>query len=225
MDMKKMARQAYKAGTGEDLLADQRRLSGVRSAFDSKTATILVTVMALVCGLVVAWTLSRPVGVQAVPPPNPPVTNEAVPESGQAPDEPAQLIVYVSGEVNDPGLVELESGARVADAIAERGGITPEADPGAVNMARMVTDGEHIVVPKPGESPPPTSTVAEPAKVNINTADATLLETLNGIGPSLAERIIAHREERGPFTSIDQLLEVSGIGHATLEKFAADLTL
>jgi comEA protein len=138
------------------------------------------------------------------------------------------VVVHVVGQVAAPGLVTVATDARVADALDAAGGATPDADLAALNLARAVTDGEQIHVPRPGEAvaaPPPASPGAPStggggaggAVVDLNAADAAALDTLPGIGPVLAERIVAWRDENGPFTAVDELGEVSGIGPAVLE--------
>lgn len=148
--------------------------------------------------------------------------------------------VHVVGEVADPGVVELNVDARVRDAIDAAGGPTKSAALAGVNLARLVVDGEQIVVPDaagaelgaPGASPgggvsAPGSGSRTPdgALVNLNAADATALETLPRVGPALAQRIIDWREANGSFASVDQLLEVSGIGEKTLEGFRDRVTV
>ncbi|WP_338404034.1 helix-hairpin-helix domain-containing protein [Cellulosimicrobium arenosum] len=143
------------------------------------------------------------------------------------PDAPdaAGVVVHVVGQVASPGLVAVPEGARVADAIDAAGGAGPEADLAALNLARPVSDGEQIVVPRPGET-----VVAAPATgggsdgappgadpvVDLNTADAAALEALPGVGPVLAGRIVQWRTDNGPFTAVEELGEVSGIGPAVL---------
>ena len=132
------------------------------------------------------------------------------------------VVVHVVGQVVTPGLVTVAADARVADALDAAGGATAEADLAALNLARTVTDGEQIVVPRPGEavpdagSAPPAAGTSADGTVDLNTADAAALDALPGIGPVLAERIVAWREENGPFTTVDELGEVSGIGPAVL---------
>ncbi|MFF2267505.1 ComEA family DNA-binding protein [Cellulosimicrobium cellulans] len=132
------------------------------------------------------------------------------------------VVVHVVGQVVTPGLVTVAADARVADALEAAGGATAEADLAALNLARTVTDGEQIVVPRPGEvvpaagSAPPAAGTTAGGAVDLNTADAAALDALPGIGPVLAERIVAWREENGPFTTVDELGEVSGIGPAVL---------
>lgn len=133
------------------------------------------------------------------------------------------VVVHVVGEVRRPGLVSVPQDARVADAVQEAGGPTKDADTAGLNLARAVVDGEQIRVPAPGEDVPPPSTggVGEPGAaevVDLNAATADGLEALPGVGPVLAERIVAHRDEHGPFTSVDELAEISGIGPSVLEQ-------
>jgi competence protein ComEA len=143
----------------------------------------------------------------------------------------APLLVHVLGAVAEPGLVELAAGARVVDAVAAAGGFTPDADPAGVNLARPVVDGEQLRVLAIGEAPPPepgggpSSAAADDGLVHLNTADVAALDTLPRIGPALAQRIIDWREANGPFTSIDQLLDVAGIGDAVFSGLADRIAL
>ena len=144
----------------------------------------------------------------------------------------APLLVHVLGAVAAPGLVELAPGARVVDAVAAAGGFTPEADPAAVNLARPVVDGEQLVVLAVGQAPPPAAgagggsgPAAGDGTVHLNTADVAALDTLPRIGPALAQRIIDWREANGPFTSVDQLLDVAGIGDAVFSGLADRVAL
>lgn len=150
------------------------------------------------------------------------------PPRGATADAPAtvatELVVHVVGQVRRPGLVRLRPGARVADAITAAGGARSQADLTALNLARPVVDGEQVHVPKPGEVPsgppdaPPSpaggsgSGAGAPAAVDLNTADAAALDTLPGVGPVLAQRILDWRAEHGRFSAVDELGEVSGIG-------------
>lgn len=130
------------------------------------------------------------------------------------------VVLHVVGAVVEPGIVELPLGARVVDAIASAGGPTDDADLAGVNLARVLADGEQLHVPRVGEAPPAAPGGAAPAadgRVNLNTADAAALETLPGVGPAIAARIIAWRDANGPFRSVDELTAVSGIGERTLE--------
>lgn len=133
---------------------------------------------------------------------------------------PGPVVVHVAGAVHSPGVQRLPPGSRVIDAVDAAGGLTVDADAGRVNLAATVEDGTQVYVPAVGETPPPATTSAGggagDGPVDINTADATTLETLPGVGPSTAAAIIDHRERNGPFASVDGLLEVRGIGEAKL---------
>lgn len=145
--------------------------------------------------------------------------------------QPAQsvqrtVIIHVIGQVITPGIVELDDGARVVDALEASGGVTPEADVSAINLARILTDGEQIYVPAAGEDllarPLPLAGSSQ-GPISLSRADQAALETLPGVGPALAERIIAHRATHGPFQEVADLLAVSGIGPAILEKIAGQV--
>ena len=151
---------------------------------------------------------------------------------------PSAIAVYVTGEVDNPGVYDLPSDSRAGDALDAAGGASPDADLERVNLAKRLSDGEHVRVPKSGGPPaaaaspsPPSSAVPAPpvenarassssgyaGKIDVNSADAAALETLPGIGPSRARAIIEHRQANGPFTSVDDLTEVRGIGDGILE--------
>ncbi len=123
----------------------------------------------------------------------------------------AELYVHVSGAVNAPGLYLLPASARVVDAVAAAGGLAADADRDAVNLARPVTDGEQVVVPRVGEASA-TEASGGDERIDLNSATAEELDTLPRIGPALAERIIAWRDENGRFATVEDLLSVSGIG-------------
>lgn len=135
------------------------------------------------------------------------------------------IYVHVHGAVAQPGLYRLDDGARVVDVIAAAGGLGPDADETAVNLARPLGDGEQLYVPIVGEAPPPAVAQTGDGRISINTADAAALDTLPRIGPALADRIIRWREENGAFTSIDDLLAVSGIGEKLLDVLRDLVTL
>ena len=180
-----------------------------------------------------------------------------------------KVIVHITGAVNDPSVVTLKAGARVQDAVEAAGGLSPGADGEAVNLARVLADGEQIHIPQEGEEPPggagsgadgtgqsgtgpgggsggaggaaaggagngSTGTGDASAganggapgagEVDLNTADATTLETLPGVGPVTAEAIISHRSQQ-PFASVEDLLLVKGIGPKTFESLKDLVTI
>jgi competence protein ComEA len=130
------------------------------------------------------------------------------------------ITVHVAGFVLSPGLVELAQDARVADAVAAAGGLRPGADTSAVNLAAPLRDGEQIVIPgssdQGGLPGPGASATDRDGRVRINQANVAELETLPGVGPVLAQRILEFRDEHGPFQTIEDLLDVPGIGEAKL---------
>ncbi|MGE3620896.1 MAG: ComEA family DNA-binding protein [Acidimicrobiia bacterium] len=155
------------------------------------------------------------------------------PATTVAPD----VVVHVAGAVASPGIVRLAPGARVVDAVAAAGGATEVADPDRVNLAAPLVDGERVYLPAVGEDavPPvvagsngvPGGGAAAPGgrsagaggePVDLNAADEATLDGLPGVGPSTATAIVAHRSAIGGFTSVDQLLDVRGIGEAKLEQ-------
>jgi len=131
------------------------------------------------------------------------------------------VIVQVVGQVRRPGLVTLPRGSRVADALAAAGGLVRGGSSGGLNLARMVADGEQVVVsPDAVAAPGPAVSDggAASAVVDLNSATASDLDTLPGVGPVMAGRILDWRTAHGRFTSVDQLREVSGIGARTFER-------
>jgi competence protein ComEA len=144
-------------------------------------------------------------------------TPAALGEQTAASTIPANLFfaVYVSGWVATPGVVEVAEGSIVADAVAAAGGAIEGALLDSINLARPVVEGDHIQIPGPGEEI--ASSGAEPGGlISPNRADASELEELPGVGPVLAGRIVAHREAHGPFQTVEDLLDVAGIGEAKL---------
>jgi len=136
---------------------------------------------------------------------------------------PAPIRVYVSGAVQTPAVCELPPGSIVQDAIDAAGGPAPDADLACINLALELQDQQHVHVPREDEAnPPPVISGGAPRSeegvlVNINTASASELETLPGVGEVTAERIIEYREANGSFERIEDLQNVSGIGPKTFE--------
>lgn len=152
--------------------------------------------------------------------------------------EEASIYVHVSGCVNKPGLYELSSKARVAEAIEKAGGASEEANLDALNLAEKLQDGQHIIVESKNASVAANSSTdqnsnsesqgtegSKSGKVNINTADESLLQSVSGIGPSKASKIVAYREKNGKFKSVDDLVNVSGIGEKTLASIKDQLCI
>ena len=164
---------------------------------------------------------------------------------GAAAGPDAPVVVHVVGAVVTPGVVELSPGARVSDALEAVGGASGRADVDALNLARVLVDGEQIRVPEPGEETAPGSGggseagAAQPgpdpagagpagtgdALVGLNSADLAALETLPGVGPVTAQSILDHRDAIGRFTTVEELLDVNGIGDATLSRIRDSVTV
>jgi competence protein ComEA len=216
---------------------------------------LLVLALGLVGG---AWWLVRSSGGagEVVPPPEvvetAPAAEEpaagaepaaAAPSGSASPAEGApspsvgegQIVVDVVGRVRRPGIAVLPLGSRVVDAVRAAGGLRPGIDRTTLNLARLLTDGEQVLIGVDGAAPPvppagstspaPPGSPPTGALVNINTADQATLETLPGIGPVTAAAILQWRTEHGGFTAVEELLEVSGIGDATLAELMPFVTL
>lgn len=153
---------------------------------------------------------------------------------------PETVVAHAAGAVTAPGVYALDGGARIDDLVTAAGGLAPDADPSRVNLAAPLADGAWVYVPRVGEEVPPgpSAPVGPPAAdgeppgaagpgtsdadppdalIDLNAADAAELDELPGVGPAIAAAIVAHREEVGGFTSVDELLDVRGIGEAKLE--------
>lgn len=138
-----------------------------------------------------------------------------------------QVVVEVVGKVRRPQVVSLPEGSRVLDAVRAAGGAKPGVDTTDQNLARLVVDGEQIRIGLDAAAgPAPTSSPGSAGgQIDINTATAAQLEEIPGVGPVLAQRIIAYRDQNGGFASVEQLTEVSGIGEATFAQMQALVTV
>jgi competence protein ComEA len=205
----------------------------LRERLDTLSRGELVGLAVLLVGLLggaalwYARSLPQPIQVAVTPSASP--VPDASASAGVTPSG-APLIVDVAGWVHRPGVYEFDPGARVIDAVELAGGAREGADLALLNLAAPLTDGQQILVPKEGQAPAAAPGGAVPGGstgtlVNVNTADATALETLNGVGEVLAAAIITYRDEQGPFTSVEQLEEVPGIGPSTLEEIRDQVTI
>ncbi len=149
---------------------------------------------------------------------------------------PQPMVVYVLGAVQRPGVYALPPNSRVIDAIQAAGGFSESAITTDINVAAKLKDGQKLEIPGSGELPTPvfvigkdglflTPTPVPGDPVNINTADLALLDTLPGIGPTTAQRIIDYRDANGPFQTVDDLLKVAGIGPVRLERLRPFVTV
>ncbi len=218
--------------------------------------TVVAVMVAVALGLT-AWWVVRAQGTTTVLPVRGEALVEASPGAGEASAPalvtptagslatapsgdgsvgPATVVVDVAGKVRRPGIATLPVGSRVVDAIESAGGVRRGVDLTTLNLARLLVDGEQIVVgvPPPGGVAPPAASAPTPggagastsgALVNINTAGQSELEELPGVGPVTASAILQWRTDHGPFTSVDELMEVSGIGEKTLAEIAPHVTL
>jgi competence protein ComEA len=215
------------------------QLAAMLALWNLTPARLLAGGAALGFAVVVAWRVLAP----PAPPPEMqiPFARPAVDTTELATDpvatvgppaEAEEVVVDVAGAVVTPGVHHLEMGARVVDAIDAAGGLAPDADPARINLAALLVDGQQVYVARVGEAAPLAATADGPASpgaptplVDLNTASATELDDLPGIGPTTAEAIIDHRERNGPFTSVDDLLDVRGIGDAKLEQLRDRVTV
>ena len=183
---------------------------------------VLYGLLALAVLVLGGWYLSRggPGEATAAAPPI------KVADDGGGGGGGGSVVVHVAGAVRNAGVYRLRAGARVNDALARAGGATPRADLSQVNLAAKVEDGRQVLVPRrvttpPAAAPPPTPTgttaPGQPAvPVNLNAATLEQLDTLPGVGPATAQKILDYREQHGGFGSVDELGEVPGIGDVRL---------
>ena len=157
---------------------------------------------------------------------------ETLPLPEKKETETKVLFIHVAGAVKSPGVYKLKEGSRVFDAINAAGGYALNADPNALNLATPLTDGEKVYLPTLGEVPHqaassslPGGTSSSTSKININTADAQQLESLPGIGPAFAQRIIDYRTSQGRFSNIEDIENVSGIGKKRFEQLKDLITV
>ncbi len=202
--------------------------------------TMTVGVVAFCLGAICAFVLmtlrqrTHPMPIVIVPPEPTPTAEPSA--------TPSPYLIDVAGAVAQPGVYQLPPDSRVADALTAAGGLSAEANADLVNLAQPLQDGKQVMVPALGEPATTAETVTfadssrSPAVevdlgdgagelVNLNSAEVEQLDSLPGIGPATAEKIIAYREQNGPFTSVEQLLDVSGIGEATFAELEPLVTV
>jgi competence protein ComEA len=195
-----------------------------------RPSSVRPVVLGLGALLLTGWLVLRTLGgpspapveiVAGTPVPVPSASGSAVIATPASPS-PGPLVVHVVGEVRRPGLVRLAPGSRVADALSAAGGLVAGGSSGGLNLARPVVDGEQIVVTAEAVAAPASSVPGSGAGsvVDLNTATVADLDTLPGVGPVLAARILEWREQHGRFAAVEQLREVSGIGARTFERLA-----
>ena len=222
----------------------RHRASGAATRVDpGPHGTRTLWVVAVLAAVAVAgWSwLGRPdvapVDAAAVVAPAEPAASTGAPTSEPAGSASAgsasagQVVVSVVGQVVSPGLVTLPAGSRVADALAAAGGLLPEADPASINAAALLADGQQVAVGVPGAAGAGTAGGTAAAggagsgPVDLNTATTADLDALPGIGPVLAQRILDHRAAQGPFGSVEELDDVTGIGPALYAEISPLVTV
>jgi competence protein ComEA len=171
------------------------------------------TFFTFLTGLAAGLLIAGAVWLAASPPRGEPV-------SLLPPPTPPDIQVYVTGAVIRPGVYALPPGSRVKDAVDAAGGFLPIADEDSVNLASLLQDGDHVEIPR--EAFDASSESLD--RININQASAQELDTLPGIGPSLAEEIVSYRRQYGSFQKIEDIMGVPGIGPATFERIKDYIT-
>lgn len=191
---------------------------------------VVAVVAALAVGLAAWWAVRDQAEAVPLAPVVPAESSPSalVPVSPSTSTASVELVVDVAGKVRKPGIAVLPAGSRVVDALEAAGGARQGVDLTSLNLARPVVDGEQILVgiaPAEGVAGTLGDAPSGESLVNLNTADQATLETLPGVGPVTAESILAWRTDNGGFTAVDELLEVDGIGEATLADIAPLVTL
>jgi competence protein ComEA len=200
-----------------------------RSAANSRGLILLCSVLSLITGGMIVHFSHR-----ARRPPTSIVVSTPAPTSTLSPTAtPGPIRVYVSGAVRRPAVYELPRGSIIRDAVEAAGGAAPDADLDAINLALELQDQQHVHLPREGEVDPPPLISGGPSRagqsvgllVDINTAPAEELETLPGVGEVTARRIIEYRQANGPFQTVEDIQNVSGIGPKTFQGFQGMITV
>jgi competence protein ComEA len=218
----------------DDVPSWRRRLLDLLEFRPRETIALGVLCVAIVAGAAFAY-------ARSLPKPAPDSVASPIPTAHATgsldPATSSGVFVHVTGAVNKPGVYQLPAGARVIDCVTAAGGARPDADLSSINLARPLTDGERVYIPRRGEVPPAGVAPPDPsggggggsgnasAKVNINTASASELEQLPGIGEVIAQRIVDYRTQHGPFKTVRDLLKVEGIGEKKFESIQDHVTV
>ena len=228
-------RASRAARQGEQLLeqAEKRLRSepgGLKARLAPSPTVVAAALVAIVIVAVMAgWAQGKTPTTKTSSPSSTSINPSDASPVASSPVAAQEVLVHVAGKVKKPGVVRLDADSRVEDAINAAGGVLPNTDVSTLNLARKVNDGEQILVGVEGadssvngETEGTAAAGGEPAggngKISINQATKEQLEKLPGVGESLAERIIAYRQEQGKFQSVEDLKNVSGIGE---KKYAA----
>lgn len=205
---------------------------------DLRRSELLIYAACAVLVVVVGWRVLARDGAAASSSSAPlAAASSGAPSSGvsvsPAASSSRRAVVHVVGAVREPGVYRVASGTRVEDAIERAGGATGRADLSAINLAAKVADGQQVVVPRRGAAAVATAagagatgaTAASSGPISLNTATAEQLDTLDGVGPSTAQKILDYRTAHGGFASIDDLAQIPGIGPKRLESLRKQVTV
>lgn len=212
----------------------RRRLLDLLEFRPRETVALGVLCIGIVAGAAFAY-------ARSLPKPTPDSIASPIPTTSATgsldPSVSGEVFVHVAGAVAKPGVYRLPAGSRVIDGVSAAGGARPDADLSAINLARPLSDGERVYIPRRGEVPP-AAAAGDPSgggggggsggtsdKVNINTASVSELEQLPGIGEVIAQRIVDYRTQHGPFKTVRDLLKVDGIGEKKFESIQDHVTV
>ncbi len=231
--LREAAARAYKAAHGS-LGEDLGDAEPPRWRWDvSPRVIVTLGIVAAIIGVLVVWaprptsaavSIPLEMGQQTPGPSHVSAAGVSAAGVGDAGVSDAVVTVHVAGAVKRPGVYALPVGSRVTDALDVAGGPIAGAQLDSINLARQVSDGEQVRVPAEGETGASGGLVAD-GRININTAQASQLEGLPGVGPVLADRIVTHREQHGPFASVEGLESVTGLGPAIVAGLAESATV